>query len=140
MIETIKTDFELAGQGKEIWKKLEEKYNVDDEWLIVMLAPDNDNVNNLVLQKVPRYLKRKYIDRVLLITVDECQISDISGKEIELERITGKEMETLLKYYRLVQFSKNIVVTAMEEPYGNRGIIGKANITLEDYVENALLI
>lgn len=140
MIESIKTDFDLAWQGKEIWEKLVEKYNVDNEWLIAMLIPGYDSVNNLLLQKMPQFLKRKYIDCVLLIAVDECQISDISGKGIEQEQITEKEMEMLLKYYRLVQFSKNIVVTAIEEPFGNWGIIGKANISLEDYVENALLV
>lgn len=140
MIETIETAFKLAWQGKEIWKKLEEKYNIDDKWLIVMLVPENDSVNHLVLKKMPQYLKRKYIDQVLLITVDEYQVLDISGKGIEQTRIPEKEMEMLLKYYRLVQFSKNIVVTAIEEPYGNWGIIGKANISLEDYVENAILV
>lgn len=140
MIEMIKPDFELAGQGRELWKTLEKKHGVNDEWLTVILVPGYDSVNDLVLQKVPQYLKRKYIDMALLITTDVPRPMKIRGKLTEWEQITEKEMKGLLKYYRLAQFSKNIVVTAIEEPYGNWGIIGKANISLEDYVENALLV
>lgn len=140
MIEMIKPDFDLAGQGRELWKALEEEHGINNEWLTVILVPGYDGVNDIVLQKIPQYLKRKYIDMVLLITTDTHRPLDIQGKLTKWERITEREMKALLKYYRLSQFSKNIVVTAIEEPYGNWGIIGKSNISLEDYVENGLLV
>lgn len=140
MIDTIEIDFGIAQHGKDIWDALQKKYRINNEWLIVILVWGYENVNAIVLKKILSYLNRKYMDKVIFISVDKCQVSDMSDKEIVWEQVKKEEIQMLLKYYRLVQFAKNIVITAIEEPYGNWGIVGKADISLEDYVENAILI
>ena len=140
MIEAIKADLECSLKGKMLWENLEAKYKVDNEWLVIIFHPEYKLINNYVIKSLPDYLKRKYINHVLAVSSEKYCMNEISGTIIIQEQIELTKMEELLKYYRLVQFSKNIVVTALEEPYGNWGIIGKANITLEDYVENAILV
>lgn len=136
-------DYQLAQQGRKLWLEIKEEYKIDELWYVAICPGKDVAINELLLAHLPDFLRRKFIHYAVIILEE-----DIQGKAcvedngiILYFRKTGREgIEAILKYYRLMQFEKNIIVASLEEPYGTAGIIGKEGITLEDYVKDALLV
>lgn len=137
----LNNDFKLAWEGREYWLKLKEKYYIDDDCYLILFPEDDNQLNKSAIQNLGKFLDRKYICRAVILFTYDVREKIFYYKEkmdVTFERISQNEMRAILKYYQLTQFAKNIVAVSMEEPFGNRNIINKAGITLEDYVRNAI--
>lgn len=142
-MEELAKDCRQAERGRKRWLEIKDEYKIDGLWYVVICPRKDKELCQLVLQQLPYFLERKYISKAMVIMED----SDRENMYIENKDITicfkqagGQEIDEILKYYRLVQFEKNVVVVSLEEPYGTAGIIGKEGITLKDYVNDALLV
>lgn len=142
-MEELMEDYKLAERGRKLWLEIKDEYKVDALWYVVICPKKDETLNRLVLKHLPDFLERKFISRAVVISEDEARGKkpvENNGTVVCFRQVSRQEIEELLKYYRLIQFEKNIIVASLEEPYGTAGIIGKEGITLEDYVKDALLV
>ncbi len=154
MIDLYK-DLECAKKGREIWLEIKEKYSFEPESGCLVLMPSADKqLNQAAMRHLPHYMERKYLDKAVVICMEEKLLIEEmqKGKPAEENNTAGRtrqiitvqleadKIAQLLKYYRLIQFTKNIVVVSLEEPFGNANIIGREGITLENYVVDALYV
>lgn len=132
-----------AVAGREYWIQLKEQYLPDEETGLIIVQTKEQDMIDTAIRLIPVYMKRKYLKRVLVVT-DRETAAKVEKQEnpdaVTIVAAQRDQMEELLAYYRLVQFFHEIAVVSVEEPYGNANIIGKAGITLEDYVKNALYV
>lgn len=142
-MEELKPYFQLALSGREVWIRLKETYKINEYCFLVLCPSDEILLNKAAMENLDEFLKRKYIKRAVVVSIytDIRRLCEDSKQaEIQFVCISQEEMEGILKYYRLTQFTQNIVVISLEEPFGNGNIIGKEGITLEDYVRNAIYV
>lgn len=134
---------QAAISGREYWLCLKEKYLPDKETGLIIVHTKEPDMIDTAIRLIPVYLERKYLKRVLVVTDKETAVKIKEGGKpapVTFVTVRREQMEELLAYYRLVQFFHEIVVISVEDPYGNAHIIGKAGITIEDYVKNALYV
>lgn len=142
----LRTDIEAAKKGREIWLKIKRQYSfeaIND--CLVVLPSEMKRLNLAALEETPAYMKRKYLRKAIIIGINELPLTGgwqrfAEGGQILFRRLEKVQCEQLLKYYRLTQFTKNIIVVSLEEPYGNGNIIGKESITLKDYIRDAIFV
>lgn len=132
-----------AVSGREYWMQLKEQYLPDAETGLIIVQTKEQDMIDTAIRLIPVYLKRKYLKRAILITDQETAVKAGGAEDQEAVNLVAaerKQIDELLAYYRLVQFFHEIAVISVEEPFGNAHIIGKAGISLEDYVKNALYV
>lgn len=137
----LDAEFEKAAEGRKIWLMLEEKYGIGIDCGI-LIFPTNDNVLNIeTIQLLPVYLERFHLRKIYVVTDQETVIKtlrDLFAKEIEEIEISHDEMNGLLKYYRMVDFSSHIVNVSLEEPFGNDHLLKKKDIDLRDFILSSI--
>lgn len=137
----IGQDLEQAKKGREIWLGIKSDLQYEPVSGCVVIMPTADwELNRAALEKLPGYMGRKYLEKAVVACRDGMELPQAGRGGISVRRLSIPDMECLLKYYRLVQFTKNVVVVSLNEPFGNAGIIGREGITLGDYVEDALYV
>lgn len=142
-MEELKQDLKMAFSGREYWIRLKEKYEIDENYYLILCPTSNFLLNKIAMENLRNFLKRKFIQQAIVLSVfskieELCPYS--TKKDIQFKYLGQEEMDLILKYYRLLQFFKNIVVISLEEPFGNENIIGKKGISLEDYVKDAIYV
>lgn len=141
----IQHDLELAKKGRDIWIDIKNDFSYEAlSGCVVMMPTDNRELNRAALEKLPDYMEKKYLKKAVIICRKDMEILQTHLEKINaaifIKQLAVSDLECLLKYYRLVQFTKNIVAVSLEEPFGNAGIIGREGITLKDYVADALYV
>lgn len=142
-MEKLKTEFQLAYEGREYWINLKERYEIDEYCYLILCPTDNSSLNRIAMENLTDFLTRKYIRRAVVLLTEGESAEDYprsADMDIRFIQADKKEMECILRYYRLTQFAKNIVVISLEQPFGNENIIGKKGITLTDYVKDAIYV
>lgn len=137
-------EYQSALRGREYWMSLKKQYGLDEKTGLFLFPSLDNELNQEAIKLLPWYLKKKYLTMAVIVTDQEAVVKQADSVKKEeavfLRKTDGDSLNDLLNYYRLVQFHSAVVVISMEEPYGNRHIIGKAGITLNDYVRNALYV
>lgn len=142
----LQADIEAAKKGREIWLEIKEQYSfepVND--CLVILPSQEKRINQAALREIPDYMQRKYLHQAIVISISGMPLTGSELKSSEEQQVFYKQLEEiqceqLLKYYRLTQFTRNVIVVSLDEPYGNGNIIGKEGITLDDYIRNAIFV
>lgn len=142
-MEDLETEFQLAFLGREYWIGLKDRYEIDEYCFLILCPTDNLPLNHIAMENLVDFLMRKYIKRAVVLhtqpEVEEYYVCSANA-DVRFEQTGKKDMECILKYYRLAQFAKNIVVVSLDEPFGNEHIVGKKEITLTDYVKDAIYV
>lgn len=140
----LNQEYRSAVRGREYWMWLKEQCCLDEKTGLFVFPASDKELNQTALETLPWYLKKKYLNQAVIVTDQDAVIKQAESvmKEgtVFLEKIDRDQLNDLLSYYKLVQFHSAVVIISMEEPYGNPHIIGKAGITLNDYVKNALYV
>lgn len=142
----LQKDIEAAKKGREIWLEIKEQYSFEPiNDCLVILPSQEKKLNMAALEEIPGYMQRKYLHKAVIIIANSAPLAavgqeDAKGQQILFKQLEKIQCEQLLTYYRLTQFTKNVAVISLEEPYGNRNFIGKEGITLKDYIRNAIFV
>lgn len=140
----LQEDYAVALEGRKCWLKLKAKYYLDTDWYLIICPTEHKELNACAMENLCEFLKRKYKNKVLIVSLSEQKKDYAKQREISFEIVeevlSNEEINSLLKYYRLLQFFPNIVVISNEEPFGNLNIVGKKGITMCDYVNYALFV
>ena len=139
----IEDRFEEAKIGKEIWDKLKSDYLITESDVVVIVRDANTDFINKSIKYLREYTKKKSLERELILYSDNSSLDDKDDEEDNQRiylRLKEKEIQAVLRLYRLIQFTKNIVVLSLSAPYAGAGIIGKAGITMDDYIKDAIYV
>lgn len=122
---------------------LKENYKIDENCYLIICPTDLFLLNKTAMENLIEFLTRKYIKRAVVLSLysgleEFCPQSDMV--DVRFHNMDKSQIDCILKYYRLTQFAPNIVVVSLEEPFGSGNIIGKKEITLEDYVKDAIYV
>lgn len=135
----IAGDIETAKQGRKLWLQIRDKYNYKAQSdCVILIAAHNEEMIRIAMEELPAYMRRKYLRKALVIQNSIGTVQTGQRENVQTLEVTQAEMDSLLKYYRLAQFTGNIVVISAEEPFGNDNIIGHEGITFRNYVADAL--
>lgn len=137
MNEILQEQYKLAMEGKRCWLDIKKMYNIKCEDCLVILPSDNYELNKCAIKYLPVYMEKKYIRKSFLVSKSDLNIVD---KQVTVIKLTFDKIQALLKYYRLLQFTRNVVVISLESPYGNENIINKEDISMDDYVKDAIYV
>lgn len=124
--------------GRDLWIELKEEYDLGIEDCLLLMYKKNKNINDSVLNNLNRYIKKKYIRQMIIVADFQGLIADQDNIKWVVKK--NRDVADFECYYRCVQFTNNIIIVSLEEPYGTGKIIGKEGITLDDYVRDAILV
>ncbi len=135
-------EIEEAKKGRKIWLDLRNKWELDENWFLIILPEKSKELNSIALLKLDNFLNKKYVQNALILYSSYLSDQDKFNysNNIVFVYIEEKKLKQVLRYYRLKQFFKNIVVISLEEPFGNSGFIEHIDITLENYIEDGLYV
>ncbi len=128
-----------ALKGKVIWENLKQKYQITESDVIVLIESKDKEFVSKSIELLREYTDRKNLKREIIICCDGASIYTCDNRRI-IHDVEYGELNKLLRFYRMIQFAKNIVVISFNLPFGNKGIIGKVGITLEDYIRDGIYV
>lgn len=131
-------------RGQEIWQKIKEKYSLTEWDALVIDDGSNIELSLAAERNLISCLRTKYIRRAVYLGLTEIHINPQGHENESLEIfqmvLQAADLYALLRFYRLIQFTKNIFVISGKAPYSGVGVIGKAGLTYEDYLRNGIFI
>lgn len=140
-IVNVDAEFEKAAEGRKIWLALEERYHFGIDCGIFIFPTDNSVLNIETIKLSPVYSERFHIRKVYAVTDQRAvmeALKDSDVREIGEIEVSHDEMDSLLKYYRIVNFSPHIVIVSLKEPFGNDYLLRKKNIDLKDFILSSI--
>lgn len=133
----IDDDIELAVRGKKIFEKMKGSYMLEDDVCIVVFPEEDIELQKTVLDNLKEFLERKYLSMAYIIHANDCAAEKTYITSVKM---SGIEINSLIKLFRLVQFHKNVIIASVSEPFYSGNIIGNEGISLVDYVKDGLLV
>ena len=130
----IREKKEKALKGREIWLAIKTKYGIDDHSCVVLLDCECET-ESIVNEILPRYLKKKYLDKAIILSsadISKC-VNDMEN--IIFHRLDINDKDLLLTYRKASKFFEYFIVLSSEEPFGNFNLVGKYGITMDSYIE-----
>lgn len=140
-IVNLDAEFEKAAEGRKIWLALEERYHFGIDCGIFIFPTDDSVLNIETIKLSSVYSERFHLRKVYAVTdrrtvIEALRDSDVH--DIDEIEISHDEMDMLLKYYRIVNFSSHIAIVSLEEPFGNDYLLRKKSIDLKDFILSSI--
>lgn len=138
----ITKEVQEASRGYDIWRNINDKYDITDSDCVICFPTENKKLNDSVIQQLDEYGRKKYIDRYIFLC--KTPILQLKGElddnfQIELLQMNSNELNDLMRFFRLINVMKNVVIVSDQEPFSNFNMIGKYGITLETFVAGSFL-
>ncbi len=134
--------FASAERGRKTVLRILESIPADASALWLILPEKDKELNQLCCGSIlDEYLEKKSHDIALIIYSSHIGIPerDSAGRRPVIYRALSENgMQDLLNYYRLIQFSKDIIVASYKEPYSYSKWIGHFGIDLCYWVKHIL--
>jgi len=131
--------FRAAWRGRALWIRLRKRYDVDDGAYVVAFVEDDQALNEVALAHVRDLIADRRARGVVVVT-DQESVAEQAGNEIDgvlaVEVLPNREIEFLLSFYELYQFTPRLFFVSLTRPYGNRlwQMVGVNGLTLDDLV------
>lgn len=128
-----------AWRGRALWTRLRKRYDIDDGAYVVAFVEDDDSLNEVALAHVRDLIADRRARGVVVVT-DQAWVAEEAGKETDgvlgVEVLADREIELLLSFYELYQFTPRLFFVSLTRPYGNRlcQMVGVNGLTLDDLV------
>jgi nitrate reductase beta subunit len=126
----IKRIFE-ALSGRRYWLKLKRKYKLEKGYYALLMPDADEELNSECLRHIDDMLKYKKGKGVIILTNQ-----NIKSDRYNVLNITENELNNLLSYYQICNFSESFVIVSLKLPLGNdlEKAISVNGITKEDVV------
>ena len=130
----LENEFILAGEGKHCWETVDGEYNAD---LYILFPHEKDSYNYYALLHMDRYITSKKSEKTVVLysdTVIEKALPLFVSSTVGCRRLSPHEIDALLKYYALYEFTSRLTIISLTRPYDTCGenLIGVKGVTKED--------
>jgi hypothetical protein len=128
-----------AWRGRALWTRLRKRYDIDDGSYVVAFIEDDHALNETALAHVQDLIADRRARGVVVVTDQESvaeQAGDQANGVVAVEVLGSREIEHLLSFYELYQFTPRLFFVSLTRPYGNRlsQMVGVNGLTLDDLV------
>jgi hypothetical protein len=131
--------FIAAWRGRALWMRLRKRHHIDNGAYVVAFVEDDHALNEVALAHVQDLIADRRARGVVVVT-DQEWVADQAGKETDgvlaVEVLANRDIEFLLSFYELYQFTPRLFFVSLTRPYGNRlwQMVDVNGLTLEDLV------
>lgn len=128
-----------AWRGRALWIRLRKRYDVDNGAYVVAFVEDEDALNQVALAHIQDLIADRRARGVVVVT-DQKQVAEQAGEATDgvlaVELLADREIEFLLSFYEMYQFTPRLFFVSLTRPYGNRlcQMVGVNGLTLDDLV------
>jgi hypothetical protein len=128
-----------AWRGRALWIRLRKRYDIDNGAYVVAFIEDDQELNEVALAHIDDLIADRGARGVVLVT-DQEWVAEHADEEadgvVAIVRLSSRDIELLLSFYELYQFTPRILFVSLTRPYGNRlGQMVEVNgLTLDDLV------
>ena len=129
-----------AWAGRSFWLKLDRKYKINDGGLYVLLMPEEDReLNEQALRHIDEMIAFRQAKGVVILTDQPWVLEHAPGcseKLIAIQRVSESEIDKLLSFYEMYEFTERLLTVLLCRPYGRmvHKAVGVHGITKEDVV------
>ena len=119
--------------------RLRKRYDIDNGAYVVAFVEDDHALNGVALAHVQDLIADRRARAVVVITDQEWVAEQARGETtgvLAVEVLQNREVEALLSFYELYQFTPRLFFVSLTRPYGNRlwQMVGVNGLTLDDLV------
>jgi hypothetical protein len=126
-----------AYRGSRLWAGLKRKYKVDEGLYVVLMPEDDAELNAAALGHIEDLVADRRARGVVLVTqgTGEAAAEHPAGI-LRTEAWTERQIDALIAYYELHNFSDRFLIVSLSKPFGNglHRLLGRQGITKEDLV------
>lgn len=132
--------FVQALRGKCIWEKIKKKYRLKEDGYLFLYAGEQELFEQ-AMEYLPEFLEKKYANLAVVAVPDGmCVPVSNSDRRIQMAYLTTKELDALLRCYRLNSFFCHVIPLSLNGPFGSYGLLQKDGILLADLVRDYLMV
>jgi hypothetical protein len=119
--------------------RLRKRYDIDSGAYVVAFVEDDHALNEVALARVQDLIADRKARGVVVVTNQEW-VAEEAGKEtngiLAVEFLAEREIEFLISFYELYQFTPRLFFVSLTRPSENRiwKMVGVRDLTLEDLV------
>lgn len=128
-----------AWRGRALWMRLRKRYDIDNGAYVVAFVEDDQALNEVALAHV-RDLVADRRARGVVVATDQQWVVERAAEDpdgiLAVEVLANRDVESLLSFYELYQFTPRLFFVSLARPYGNRlwQMVGVNGLTLDDLV------
>lgn len=121
-----------AFYGKRIWNRIQKKFEADK---YILMPHEEDEYNMFALQYLEAYLKKEKAKKAIIFTFDEAVLKQCitynGNYDVKVFQMSKENMNALLQFYALYEFSKKITIISLTKPYDTCGenLLGVHGVT-----------
>jgi hypothetical protein len=128
-----------AWRGRALWLRLRKRHGIDNGAYVVAFIEDDQALNQVALAHIADLIADRQARGVVVVTDQDWvigQIGEDTDGILAVEVLTDREIEALLSYYELCQFSARVFFVSLTRPYSNHlwRMTGINGVTLDDLV------
>jgi hypothetical protein len=119
--------------------RLRKRHRIDNGAYVLAFIEDDRALNEVALAHVQDLIADRRARGVVVVT-DQAWVAEQAGNEIDgvlaVEVLSSRDIEFLLSFYELYQFTPRLFFVSLTRPYGNRlrQMVGVNGLTLGDLV------
>jgi hypothetical protein len=131
--------FIAAWRGRALWLRLRKRHGIDDGAYMVAFIEDDPALNEVALARIADLIADRRARGVVIVT-DQARIVEQIGDDTQgilaVEVLTSRQIDALLSYYELCQFSVRVFFVSLTRPYPNHlwRMAGVNGLTHDDLV------
>jgi hypothetical protein len=124
-----------AYRGKLLWTGLQRKYKIDEGAYVVLMPEDDAELNAAALGHVEDLIADRRARGVVLVHSGAAPAERPPGI-VGTESWTGRQIDALISYYELHNFSDRLLIVSLTRPFGNglHHLLGRQGVDKEDLV------
>lgn len=128
-----------AWRGRALWIRLRKRYGIDNGAYVVAFVEDDPALNEVALARVQDLIADRRAGGVVVVT-DQEWVAEQAGRQTDgvlaVEVLPNRDIERLLSFYELYQFTPRLFFVSLTRPYGNRlwQMVDVNGLTLDDLV------
>lgn len=131
----IEKRLEKAKLGRKFWLSLVEKWKMDQSVYVVVLPGKEKNSHSLAMSFLLEFLKKKGAKKTVVLCCGEWELKRwMRTANISFMKCSEEEIEELIQFYCLYEFTTNLVIASLERPAGRLGVgmVGKNGLRKDE--------
>ncbi|WP_022756109.1 hypothetical protein [Butyrivibrio fibrisolvens] len=122
-------------RGWIFWKKMKNKYNLSNEDGLFIFDSKDVNFKKHVEKWIESFSTEHNLKKSVLVSREGYIQFNCVFDGLYIEYVPVKTIKSLLSYYKVVQFTKNIYPLILEPPFSNDHMVGYRGLGYEEYLK-----